>query len=126
MDIGRMDKRVTFLERREVADELGQNRQGMAEVCTVWASIAPTRGGEYYEAQKLREELTWKIYVRFLPGITADMAIRYKERVFQIKSVIDVNFRQRTLEIMCTEYVGKEGEGVGGNTDSGGDQGINR
>ena len=71
MDIGRMDKRVTFLERREAADELGQCRQGMAEVRTVWAAIAPVRGGEYYEAQKLREELTWKIYVRFLPGITA-------------------------------------------------------
>lgn len=122
MDIGRMDKRVTFFRREEVADGLGQCRQGMTEVCTVWAAIAPVRGGEYYEAQKLREELTWKIYVRFLPGITADMAIRYKDRMFQIKSVIDVNFRQRTLEIMCTEYVGKEGGGIGGSADNGGNQ----
>jgi len=126
VDIGRMDKRVTFLEHREVTDELGQSRQELAEVCTVWADIAPTKGREFYEAQKLREELTWKIYVRFLPGITADMAIRYKDRIFQIESVIDIGFRQRTLEIICTEYVEKEGEGIGGDTDSGGDSEINR
>lgn len=110
MNIGRMNKRITFEKITESEDELGQMCQRYEAVRTVWATITPTRGGEYYEAQKLREELTFKIYVRYLPGITADMRIRYKEKHFGIKSVIDIGYEHRTLEIMCTEYIDKERE----------------
>ena len=68
MNIGRMNKRITFEKITESEDELGQMCQRYEAVRTVWATITPTRGGEYYEAQKLREELTFKIYVRYLPG----------------------------------------------------------
>ena len=121
MKIGRMAHRVTFMKRMEVTDELGQNKQELADVCTVWAEISPTKGGEFYEAQKLREELTWNIYVRYLPNITADMVIRHKERLFQIKSVIDYDFKQRMLKIQCTEYVENGGGDDGGDIDSTGD-----
>lgn len=116
MKIGRMKHRVTFLKRGTVTDELGQERQSLKEVATVWADIAPTKGGEFYEAQKLREELTWKVYVRYLPDITADMLIRHKEKLFEIKSVIDYDFQHRMLQIMCTEYVEK-GDETDGRTD---------
>ena len=114
MDIGRLRQRVTFYQREDVEDELGQSRQELKKVCNVCATITPTKGGEYYEAQKLREELTWKIFVRYLPNVTADMVIRYKQRWFQIKSVIDMDFKQRTLELICTEYIQKDGEENGG------------
>ena len=118
MKIGRMAHRVTFMKRQEIIDELGQHKQSLADVCTVWADIAPTKGGEYYEAQKLREELTWNIFVRYLPNITADMVIRHKDRMFQIKSVIDYDFKQRMLKIQCTEYVENGGGDHGGDSDS--------
>jgi SPP1 family predicted phage head-tail adaptor len=111
-----MAHRITFLRREETTDELGQNKQGLVETKTVWADIAPTKGGEYYEAQKLREEVTWNVFVRYLPDITADMVIRHRDRLFQIKSVVDYDFKQRMLKIQCIEYVENGGGNDGGDS----------
>lgn len=117
MKIGRMAHRVTFMKRDDVTDELGQHKQQLVDVYTVWADIAPTKGGEFYEAQKLREELSWNIFVRYIPDITADMLIRHKERLFQIKSVVDYDFKHRMLKIQCVEYVENGGGDSGRDTD---------
>lgn len=105
MNIGRMRQRVTFIKRIESVDELGQASQEEQKYCSVWATLVPIKDGEYYDAEKIREELTWKLYVRYVDGITADMLIRYKDRLFKIISIVDMNFRQRSLEILCVEYI---------------------
>lgn len=105
MNIGRMRQRVTFIKCIEKEDELGQSMQKEQEYCTVWATLVPVKDGEYYETDKIKEELTWKLYVRYITGVTADMLIKYKEHAFKIVSVIDRDFKQRILEIMCVENI---------------------
>ena len=46
MDIGSMNKRITFLKAEERENELAQNEQMLKEVKTVWASIVTTKGRE--------------------------------------------------------------------------------
>lgn len=74
----------------------------------VWACVAPTTGREYEEAQKLREETTYKITTRYFPNITHDMKIMFGLQVLDIISVLNVNERNTELLIMAKEKDRKE------------------
>ena len=107
IDIGRLNKRVTFLKYKECTDGMGQSRQTLVPVKKVWAELSPVKGGEFYEAQKLREETTYKAYVRYFKGVSSDMYIQYKETLYEIKSVLNLDSADRLLQIYCTEYKDK-------------------
>lgn len=108
MDIGRLNKRITFMKLGEHEDEMGQTAQGLTEIKTVWASFSPLRGSEYYEAQKIQSRTSHKCYVRYLEGIDSDCYIRYGGKDYAITSVIDIDLEHKMLEIYCYEYVNKE------------------
>ena len=107
MDIGRTNKRITFCRYEEKENELLQLEQILTDIKTVWASVEPTRGREYQEAQRIRPELTYKITTRHHKGITPDMLIRFKDRYFHIVSIINVREKNEMLEIVCTEEIKK-------------------
>ncbi|MCI9559336.1 MAG: phage head closure protein [Lachnospiraceae bacterium] len=107
MDIGRTNKRITFCRYEEKENELLQLEQILTDIKTVWASVEPTRGREYQEAQRIRPELTYKITTRYHKGITPDMLIRFKDRYFHIVSIINVREKNEMLEIVCTEEIKK-------------------
>ena len=73
MDIGRLNKRVTFCRYSEEENELKQLRQQLKPIKTVWATVEPKSGREYIEADKERPELTYIITVRYQKDITPDM-----------------------------------------------------
>ena len=108
MDIGRTNKRVTFCQHEEKENELLQTEQALVEIKTVWASVEPTRGREYQEAQRIRPELTYKITTRYHRYITPYMFIKFKDRYFQIVSIINVREHNEMLEIVCTEKIEAE------------------
>lgn len=103
MDIGRTNKRITFCKYEEKENALLQTEQILTEIKTVWASVEPTRGREYQEAQRIRPELTYKITTRYHKEITPTMLIKFKKRYFQIVSVINVKEHNEMLEIICIE-----------------------
>lgn len=105
MDIGRTNKRITFCKYEEKENALLQTEQVLTEVKTVWASVEPTRGREYQEAQRIRPELTYKITTRYHKEVTPDMFIKYKNRYFSIISIINVREKNVMLEIICTEKI---------------------
>ena len=109
MNIGRLNKRITILRKDDTLNELNQKTKGLVEVKTIWASVAPVRGLERYELQKLREEITYRIYIRYLDGIRADMYIRCEGRLYEIQSVIDVDLEHKMLEIDAVEKIVKTG-----------------
>ncbi len=113
IDIGKLNKRITFQRRAEGEDALGQTVQGWEDVQTVWADFYPVRGGEYQEeGQKKREEVVYKAKLRYLPGIDASMRVVFRGRHFLIDKVINVDEANYKLELECTEYVEKSMEGV--------------
>lgn len=104
MDVGRLDKRITLCCYQEVENELEQTEQVLTDYKTVWASVEPVRGREYQEAQKLRPELTYKITTRY-HKISPDMIITYKDRQFEIVSIINIREKNAVLELVCTELI---------------------
>lgn len=103
MDIGRTDKRITFCRYEDKENALMQTEKVLTEVKTVWASVEPTRGREYQEAQRIRPELTYKVTTRYHKGVTSEMFIKFHDRLFNIISVINVRERNEMLEIICIE-----------------------
>ena len=108
MQIGRLNKRVSLVALAVAEDDLGQETQKLKTIKTVWASLYPVRGTEYYEAAKIRAKTTFKCYLRYIPGVETNMYLKYKDTMYAIESVIDVNFEHKMLEIYCTEYTNKE------------------
>ena len=70
---------------------------------TVWASIEPLRGREYWEAAKVNSEIDSKIVMRWRRGVKPQMRCKYGERIFEIVSVLDRDERNQMLELMVTE-----------------------
>lgn len=97
--------RVTIQELREGQDEAGQPFQEWQDVATVWASVEPLRGTEYWAAAQVQAERTVRIRIRYRPGIRPDMRVLYTGRVFNIQSIIDPEERHRELQLMCREVV---------------------
>lgn len=108
MNIGKLNKRVTFMRLKDVEDEMGQTTQRLQEIKTVWASVWPIRGAEMYEAQKIQSRVSHKCYVRYMDGIDSNCYIVYKGQQYDISSVIDVDLEHKMLEIYCYEHTNKE------------------
>lgn len=111
LDIGRLRHRITFLKPSSaVINSFGEKVPVYEDYRTVWGAVEPKTGREYDEAQKLRAETTYNILVRYLPGITADMKIRYKEQEFDIISVLNIEMKNERLKIVASE-VDRNGKG---------------
>lgn len=108
MQIGKLNKRITFLQLADIEDKMGQSAKGFKTIKTVWASFYPIRGSEFYEVQKIQSRVSHKCYVRYLEGIDANCYIRYQGKEYAINSVIDVDLEHKMLEIYCYEYINKE------------------
>jgi SPP1 family predicted phage head-tail adaptor len=70
---------------------------------SVAGGVWPMTGREYQEAQKIRAETTFKVATRYFAGITSDMRILFKNKELLIQSVLNVEERNRELQIICTE-----------------------
>ena len=113
MDIGRLNKRITFIQYKDTdnngipyVDEYGRNIQKLVPYKTVWASVEPISGKESLEADRNKNELTHRIYTRYLPDTTVDMIIDFKGRKFRIESVINYREENEMLQFACTEMAG--------------------
>ena len=104
MRAGRLRHRV------KIQAPFKDNAPGSGEItwndyATVWASIEPLRGREFFEALQVNAEVTGKVIMRYLAGVSPDMRILHGNRVFEILSIIDVEERHRELQLMVTERV---------------------
>lgn len=70
----------------------------------VSASIEPLSGKDLFAAQQVNPEISTKIRMRYLSGITSAHRVKYGARVFEIASP-PINFQERNIELqlMCVE-----------------------
>ena len=109
MNVGDLRHRITILTTTESTNEAEDTILIPATFKTVWASVSPITGRDYVEAKKYQAELTYKITIRYLRGLTPDMTIQFKGRIFLIQAIINPLERNEFLEIMAIEKVIKNG-----------------
>ena len=79
--------------------------QAWETFATVWASIEPLIGREYFAQEREQATVSHKIRMRHFPGITHKMRVAWESRLFEIESVLNVGERNREIVLMCRECV---------------------
>lgn len=103
MKIGKLRHRVTLQEYVSLKDSFGAEIEAWSDKATVWASIEPLSGREYFAARQMNAEVNTKITIRYRTGVKPTMRILFAGRVFEILSVINTEEKNRELILMCKE-----------------------
>ncbi len=103
MKIGDMKHRVTFQEEVKVPDGHKGFTVSWIYKVEVWGSVKPLSSRERFFSDQIKAEVTHKVRVRYLEGVTEAMRIKHRGRVLLIAGIIDIDEKQEELEITCAE-----------------------
>lgn len=87
----------------ESRNELGEPELAWSEVARPWASIKPLSGRELWMAQQVQADVTIAVRMRFRRGVDATMELDLGGRRLRIVAVLNLEERNRTLELLCQE-----------------------
>lgn len=105
MNPGQLRHRITIQQKTRVQNEYGEEIADWVDVASVWASVNPISGREFFAAEAVNSEVTHKINMRYRSGITPDMRVKFKERYFQIIVVMNLQEKNVELQLLCKELV---------------------
>ena len=110
---GQLKHKITLQVPTTGENEIGEDEPEYITFSTTFASIEGLKGTQYIEAKKVRDELTFKVIIRYRPGVTNQMRIKYSkrnepDRYFIIEDIINLNEYNRILQIICYEKVYKD------------------
>jgi len=103
--LGNMRHVLSLQQETRTPDTAGGAALGWTTVATLWASVEPLRGTEDTLAEKLTGVITHKILVRDEATITAAMRFLWGSRIFNIRSIKNIEECGRFLEILAEEGV---------------------
>lgn len=102
---GAYRQRLYVQQENPVADTGGGNVMAWVTINTVWASIEPISGKEQLQAGKLTGSTMYRLRMRYDSAITPAMRFMFGSRIFNIRSILNVDERNRTMEIIAEEGV---------------------
>jgi len=105
MKIGKLRHLINIEESRVSRDSFGGEVSEWIQFAEVWADVSPVSGREFTSFKQLNSEITTKITIRYLEGISTEMRILFRDRIFEIESVINPEERNISLILMCKEVV---------------------
>ena len=101
--IAAMRHRITFQDSMKTPDGHKGHTVAWTNFVTVWASVEPLSGREYFYSHQIKAEVTHRIKIRYREDITTKMRIKHRDRVLAIESILDLKERRQILEILCRE-----------------------
>jgi SPP1 family predicted phage head-tail adaptor len=108
---GDLRRRITFQQMVESKNSVGEVIQTPEDYLTTYAKIEPVKplmakgGQEYLDDQKVRPEITYAVTTRYRPDISTDMFVKYGDRIFQIVGILNLEERDRLMNVICVEKV---------------------
>ena len=101
---GRLRHQITVQRLQVTPNEFGEPEQAWVDLAVVRADVLPISGREYFAAQKTNAEGLVSIVIRYVAGlaITERDRVSYAGRVYDINAVINVEQRNRRLELKCS------------------------
>jgi SPP1 family predicted phage head-tail adaptor len=100
---GDLRHKVTIQSPPTTLDDSGHPTGSWTTVRTVCANVMPLRGRELFNAQQAQVRTTHKVTIRYMAGVTGKQRLLFGTRTLEIDSVINVEERNHTLELMCFE-----------------------
>lgn len=106
MDIGRLRHRITFQElSKSEKNYYGELICEWLDIITVWAEIKPVSGNQFFAAKQINSEISHNVYIRYRTDLKPSMRIKFKNRIFEILYVMNVNENNRMMQIYCKELI---------------------
>lgn len=105
MRSGLLRHRVKLQKKIQGHDSLSGVTENWEDWKTVWASIDPVRGDEYWAAKQFAVEVTHKVTIRYQDGVTPALRILSGSREFYITAVLNPDERNERLVLMCMEVL---------------------
>lgn len=104
MDYFKLKHRITLRKPLQTSiNTMGETTPVYENWKVVWANVEPLTGREYQESQKLQAETTYRITIRYLAVLNANMRIIFKGRTFYILSILNVGELMREMQIIALE-----------------------
>lgn len=89
--IGELDRRVRLRERRDYPYRDAELESEFPQQRSRWAKIEPVGAAVYSGSIQIDEKVTHRIYLRYIDGVTSDYEVVYREQVFRVRRVGDLN-----------------------------------
>ena len=107
MRAGRLRHRITFQNRVNTADGNGGNVITWTDNRTVWGSVEPKKGKEFFDSATENADIDGRIVTRYFSGFDPTMRVNWKSRsrVFNIEAVVNPDERNRDFEILYSEVI---------------------
>jgi SPP1 family predicted phage head-tail adaptor len=99
---------ITFQKKAMTQNSFGEvivSDDEWMDVKTVRAGIYPISGSEFFAAETYNSEVSHKVNLRYIPGITPDMRVQFKDRAFRIISIVNFQERNIMLQLLCKELI---------------------
>jgi SPP1 family predicted phage head-tail adaptor len=98
---------VTIQKRNGDTDSYGapSDDSDWTDVIHVRAGVFPLSGSEFFKANEINSEITHRVQMRYIPGITPDMRIVLNGRKLIITSVVNYQESNIELQLYCKELV---------------------
>lgn len=109
MNPGKMNARITFIQPidSEQYDRRGFPVTLWETVKNVWAQIKTQTAREYWQAAQFQNQNEVRFIIRYTKGISPDMRIVYKERIFEITGIMNDDELNVSMTIFAKELVQK-------------------
>ena len=110
MSIGKMNRRLHFQTQTRTSDGAGSSSVSYSDSFTTFGMITPKTGRENLFGDQLEENITHIIKIRYRTDVSHKNRIQFRPdsnttRTFNIKRVLNVNDRNRYLDLQCVEGV---------------------
>lgn len=105
MQAGKLRHRVTIQNFTESPDATGQVINTFANLVTVWARVSPKSGVEKTNEGTSNIQLTYEVEIRYTGDIDPTYRLVYGSKILNIKSSVNLEDRDRTILLICTEEI---------------------
>jgi SPP1 family predicted phage head-tail adaptor len=96
---------IAIQRETSTTDSVGGLVNTWATLTTVYAYIKPVSGSESVYSSRIDSSITHKIYIRYLATVSPKQRVNYNGRLMNIKSVLNLEERNKWLELHCVEGV---------------------
>jgi SPP1 family predicted phage head-tail adaptor len=93
---------ITFQKLKDTPNSYGETSKSLAgnweDFVKCRASILPISGKEVIAREEIKGQITHRVFIRYIDGLTSSMRIKFGNRIFEIVQP-PINYEERNWEI---------------------------
>lgn len=102
IDPGKLRERVTVQQAAETRNAIGETVLAWSTYATVWASVEGVSSREALDAGKIDVQISHRVRMRYLSGMTQNMRLSWRNRTLEIVSLLEYGNRSEHV-LICQE-----------------------